>query len=151
MSHRKLNVSVQSRRINREAACGNCERLDVLDAGLRPSSVAVSMPPIMAGRQNDKIEPSRTPSAFDELRSPSFRKTLRGYDIHDVDALLASVRNLLEAPDSGPALDFNDAPRPTSATLRAAEFRLALRSYGVDDVEAFQDRLADAIDRSRAS
>jgi DivIVA domain-containing protein len=109
------------------------------------------MPPIMAVRQNDKMEPSQTPSAFDELRSPSFRKTLRGYDIHDVDALLASVRKLLEVPDSGAALDFHDAPRPTSATLRAAEFRLALRGYSVDDVDALLDRPADAIDRSQAS
>jgi len=104
----------------------------------------------MAGRQNEKMEPSQTPAAFDELRSPSFRKALRGYDIHDVDALLASVRKLLEVPDSGPAPDLNDASRPTSATLRAAEFRLALRGYSVDDVDAFLDRLADAIDRSPA-
>lgn len=84
-----------------------------------------------------------------ELSSVELRRSLRGYDVGDVDAFLEQVRIRVERMGSGPALQFDDDAGSERSDLiegvRSVEFRLALRGYDVDQVDALLEQVARSL------
>jgi DivIVA domain-containing protein len=82
-------------------------------------------------------------TAIEELGNVTFGNSLRGYDKHDVDAFLSSVRRELGIIGSSSAFAFDNIQIVRS--LEAVNFGLSTRGYNIGQVDSYLSRLLEEL------